>query len=156
MFFSKKKAIREVVETVEAMKAEPKEQATQEQDGVPVFRILVDGKVVYEGKSGSLSVQPVSQSTNYNFSSISQTIINGRVVGGSATPGISVKIEGDVHGDVDAPMDVTCGNVKGDVRSGMSATCKDVEGNVNAGMSVNCAKVGGRVSAGMNVNVSNR
>lgn len=141
--------------------ADPPKQEPTAKQASGTFRILVDGKVVYEGKSGGVTVEQKGNSVHSGgvYSSNSQVIVNGVRVSGGVTSGdraIDVIIEGDVHGDVDAPMNVTCGDVKGDVDSGMNVTCKDVGGNVDSGMSVTCAKVQGRIDAGMNVTVLNR
>lgn len=106
------------------------------------IRIKVNDKVVYEGESGSVDVECKG---NADFSS---TTINGVT---TITNGINVVVEGNVEGNVNAPMGVECGNVKGNVKAGMSVTCGDVGGNVDSGMSVTCKTVHGDVDAGMSI-----
>lgn len=118
------------------------------------FRIKVNGKVIYEGRSGSVKVEQDNNGT-INVSNIrsssSISIVNG--ITSSSSNGVEVVIEGDVHGSVDAGMSVTCGNIGGDVDAGMNVTCNDVAGDIDAGMNVNASVIKGDVDAGMTVNV---
>jgi hypothetical protein len=117
--------------------------STQKSDLPPKgnIRIKVNGKVVYEGESGSVDVENKTSS----FSSVT---INGVT---NVSQGAFVLIEGNVEGNVTAPMGVECGDVKGNVDSGMSVTCGNVGGDVDAGMSVTCGTISGNVDAGMSV-----
>ncbi len=163
-FFSKTEksvvdAVNQAAQAVEQAHDEVNAAATEEFPSIGskpasgTFRIKVNGKVVFEGKSGSVKIEQNSQVFNNGYN---QTIINGvkcsgDVIAISGSQGIDVTIEGDVHGDVDTGMALTCGNVKGNVDSGMNVTCGDVGGDIDAGMNVTCGNVTGDVDAGMNV-----
>lgn len=67
----------------------------------------------------------------------------------------SVKIDGDVEGDVSAGDGVACGNVGGTVAAGDGVTCGDVIGDVSAGDGVTCGDVRGSVTAGDSVTCGN-
>jgi hypothetical protein len=95
--------------------------------------VIIDGQP-YGGKSNDIKIEVIGNG-----------LINLKVQRGS------VKVTGDVGGDVDAGGSVTCGNVGGKVDAGGSANCGDVKGNVDAGGSVNCGSIGGSVDAGGSV-----
>jgi hypothetical protein len=64
----------------------------------------------------------------------------------------TLKVEGDlVTLDTDLSVEMN-GNVTGNVDAGNSVKCNDVSGNVDAGNSVNCGDIGGNVDAGNIVN----
>lgn len=67
----------------------------------------------------------------------------------------SVKIEGDVEGDVSAGDGVVCGNVGGTVAAGDGVVCEDVSGDVSAGDGVVCGEVRGSVTAGDGITCGN-
>ena len=152
--FSKK-----TVETATpAPQEEPQKDEAPQPTGKPkegTFRIRVNGKVVYEGPSGSVKIDQ-GNSGSMSVSNVSSRGSISIVNGVSSSNGVEVIVEGDVHGDVDAGMSVTCGNVGGSVDAGMSVTCKDVSGDVDAGMNINAAVIQGDADAGMNVNVGKR
>ena len=103
------------------------------------FCIKVNGKIVYEGKTGSVEVTQSGGDINMNsYSNVA--IINGKVISSSVSgsKGVEVKVEGDVYGNVSAPMGISCGNVTGDVNAKMGVNCGDISGNAQAGMSINC------------------
>ena len=64
---------------------------------------------------------------------------------------VSVSVDGDIHGNVDAGGSVNCKDVGKDVNAGGSITCANVNGNVDAGGSVTCANVSGSIDAGGSV-----
>ena len=139
------------------------------------IEIKVNGKVVWEGDSGSVEVTgPESKQSGVNvsgnyYSSVttSQTVVNGRVISSSSTPAINVEVNGDVagnvsgfttvnvtgnvSGDADAGTDLTCGDVGGSARAGTDLRAKNVQGDVRGGTDVNCGDVTGNVDAGMSV-----
>ena len=72
--------------------------------------------------------------------------LSGAVPGISTT--LSVNVDGDVYGAVNAGGQVRCGDVYGNANAGGQVSCGDVSGNAGAGGVVNCGDVGGNVSAG--------
>lgn len=64
----------------------------------------------------------------------------------------SVKIEGDVEGDVSAGDGVVCGNVGGSVTAGNEVSCGNIEGDASAGGDINCGNIDGDAEAGRDIN----
>ena len=64
------------------------------------------------------------------------------------TQPVTLKIEGDVTGNVTSNFDVHCGSVTGSVDAGSNVECGTVGGAVDAGNSVACGNVAKNVDAG--------
>lgn len=63
----------------------------------------------------------------------------------------SAVVHGDVHGNANSKMSLTCGDVHGDATSKMSLTCGNIEGNATSKMSLTCKTVKGNAKAGMSI-----
>lgn len=59
----------------------------------------------------------------------------------------SIHITGDVHGNIEAEVNVDCDDVYGNVKAKMNANCDNVTGNVDAGMTINCDDIYGDAKA---------
>ncbi len=64
---------------------------------------------------------------------------------------LSVRVAGNVRGDVCAGGSISCDMVGGDVSAGETVSCDNVQGSITAGGSVSCDNVYGSVEAGGNV-----
>ena len=64
---------------------------------------------------------------------------------------MNIEIHGDVRGDVNAAMSVSCNDVAGSVNAGGGVNCCDVSGNVFAEGGVCCCDVCGSIYAGGSV-----
>lgn len=97
-------------------------------------KVIVDGKVITDEAEGVIELR----------------ITDGALQNVETT--CDVTITGDVRGNVNAGMNVTCGHVGGDVDAGMEARVRgNVQGSVEAGMSVSANDIMGDAEAGMNI-----
>jgi cytoskeletal protein CcmA (bactofilin family) len=79
--------------------------------------ITVGGKVVASGLEGIVRV-----------------IWEGPLA--NLTASNNVEVHGDVHGDLKADNNVSCGNVGGSIKAGNNVSCGDVGGGVRAGNNI--------------------
>ncbi len=89
-------------------------------------RIIVDGKVISEEATGVIEV----------------VVKEGRVEVLKA--GMNITVHGNVEGNADAGMSITCENIGGNADAGMGIKANDIMGSAKAGMSVNAKTVGSK------------
>lgn len=108
---------------------------------------LVGGSVIVNGKRIIVDGKEITNEA--------EGVVELRIIGGDGNLTIQtdteVTVEGDVSGNIDAGMNVTCGNVTGDVEADMNVTCRDIGGNVRADMNVNAGDIQGDAKAGMSI-----
>ena len=88
-------------------------------------KVLVDGKVIKDGLTGTVKIQFEGDLAYLDCTS---AIVNGTVHGDVDCT--SVIVNGDVSGDIDGTT-IKCGDVGGDV-DGTTVTCGKVKGDVDA------------------------
>lgn len=104
-------------------------------------RVIIDGKVVTDKAEGVIELK-IMDGVVENITSSASVTVQGNVTG-NVEADMSVTC-GDVGGRVEAQMSVDCGNIAGDARSGMSITARDITGKASAGMTVNARTVGAK------------
>lgn len=94
---------------------------------------MEDGKVIVDGvEQESHYKEPITLYVNCNVDKI---IIEE-----------SIRVNGDIHGNVIAKNSVNCDKVVGDVSAGNAINCDDIQGNAQANV-INCDDIHGDAKA---------
>lgn len=129
-------------------------------------KIVVNGKVVFDGEITTVNVDFSQQNGNVNnisgnvFASNVQSsqgakvVIEGLVAGDLTVKNGDVECSGDIHAGVNCD-DLTCKNITGDVTASGDVECEDISGNVTAGGEVAGKAIGGNVTADGDVECGN-
>lgn len=59
----------------------------------------------------------------------------------------SINIVGNVSGNIEAKVNVSCFGVNGDVNAGVNVNCDDIKGDAKAGVTINCDDIRGNATA---------
>lgn len=107
-----------------------------------ISTITINGKTFTANGNGNISVYNNKVYIDGNLveciNTINEIIITGDC--GAIHCDGSVKVEGNVYGNIDCGGSCKCGNVSGDVDAGGSITCENVQGSIDAGGSIRMKK----------------